>query len=580
MGTTALTYSDGSEARVLEILQASSDLSSTSAEMCDRAENWAERYHTHPSRGNVIRAFDIPAGSSILEIGAGCGGVTRYLGEVGAIVDALEPMPARALAARERTRDLPGVEVLVGELDDLPQEASYDLVVVVGVLEYVGLGTEDPTPYVSFLTEIRKRLNPGGSLVLAIENQFGVKYLAGAPEDHTSQVFDSIEGYPRGERARTFSRSALLRMAIDAGLTGSMLAVFPDYKLTEAVFDPDRFPVNSRPMLTTLSTFPSPDWSVPRPSLASERLIWGELVKAGLASETSNSFVMLATEKPDAAAGLWPAGRAARSWSIDVRPDFASQTTTSVSVDGSTVISHSAELTPASPPEKNIHRVLITEHFVDGAPLAERIAAASIQERIELLSRWQSLLAANTTDIGFPLHDSTIVLADGELVTRAPNIRIESINFEQALARGVLQIGIAAAQQSSPSCWPGATTVQDVVLHLASLITLDRADWLETTLTTEAQIRSVVSARYRSSISEAAWRDELTVTLARRLDSLELGTRSFAAKPHFDVDTEDLRTSLAASQNLLAEAQREVERLRSTPSGSLILRRLLQLLRR
>jgi SAM-dependent methyltransferase len=580
VGTTALTYSDGSEGRVLEILRESSDLSSTSAEMCDRAENWAERYHTHPSRGNVIRAFDIPPGSSILEIGAGCGGVTRYLGEVGATVDALEPMPSRALAARERTRDLPGVEVLVGELADLPEEPAYDVVVVVGVLEYVGLGTDDSAPYVSFLSGIRKRLNPGGSLVLAIENQFGVKYLVGAPEDHTSQVFDSIEGYPRGERARTFSKSALLGMAAEAGLTGSTLAAFPDYKLTETVFDPDRFPRDARPMLSTISTFPSPDWTLARPSLASERLVWGELVKAGLSSETPNSFVMVATAAPGPESILWPAGRAARSWPIDVRPDFAMQTTATTSADGSSVFSHSVFLTTASTNVGDIHRVKVDEQFTAGTPLAERIARATIKQRIDLLSSWRLLLAANATEDGFPVDDSAIVLESGELLARASGIRIRSIDLHQSIARGVLQLGIAAAERSTPEAWPGASTVRDIVNHLASLVQIDAPDWLESTLATEADIRSVVSARYRSAVSPSSWRAEFEETLDRRLDSLELGIRSFNGRAALDSELTALQNSFAGSQDLLAEAQREVERLRALQLGNPIRRRLRRWLRR
>lgn len=529
--------------------------------MCDRAENWAERYHTHPSRGNVMRAFDIPPGSSILEIGSGCGGVTRYLGEVGATVDALEPMPSRALAARERTRDLPGVEVFVGELADLPEEPSYDLVVVVGVLEYVGLGTIDPGPYVEFLSGIRKRLNPGGSLVLAIENQFGVKYLVGAPEDHTSQVFDSIEGYPRGERARTFSKSTLLGMAADAGLMGTTLAAFPDYKLTETVFDPDRFPREARPMLSTLSAFPSPDWTLGRPGLASERLVWGELVKAGLAAETPNSFVMVVSAAPRDAAELWPADRAARSWPIDVRPDFAAQTTSVVSAG--VVVSKSEFLTRPVPADKRIHRVPLDERFTAGTALAESIALASIEERTELLSRWRALQSATATDDGFPLDDSTIVLGGGELVARAPGARIGSIDLSQSIARGVLQLGIAAAEKSTPAQWPGATTVRHVVNHLASLLRIEDPAWLESTVATEADIRSVVSARYRSAVSPACWREELHESLDRQLDSLELGARSFEGRAALEFELASLRESFAGSQDLLAEAQREVERLRS-----------------
>ena len=44
---------------------------------------------------------------------------------------------------------------------------------------------------------------------IAIENKFGIKYWAGATEDHTGRIFDGIQGYGGVERVRTFSRYAL-----------------------------------------------------------------------------------------------------------------------------------------------------------------------------------------------------------------------------------------------------------------------------------------------------------------------------------------------------------------------------------
>ena len=68
------------------------------------------------------------------------------------LVDAVEPVSARARVARTRTRDLPGVEVFVGDLFDVPGDNVYDIIVLVGVLEYVGSGSADLAPYQSSST--------------------------------------------------------------------------------------------------------------------------------------------------------------------------------------------------------------------------------------------------------------------------------------------------------------------------------------------------------------------------------------------------------------------------------------------
>ena len=135
-----ISYRDGAEERLWEIVHQASDKSSGSIEMLESAEGWAEQYHTHPARANILRAVDIPRDAKVLEIGAGCGPITRYLGETAAVVDAVEPVVARARVARERTRDLRNVEVFAGQLEDLPALPTYDFVVVIGVLEYVGAG--------------------------------------------------------------------------------------------------------------------------------------------------------------------------------------------------------------------------------------------------------------------------------------------------------------------------------------------------------------------------------------------------------------------------------------------------------
>src|SRR5690606_20406331 len=152
-----------------------------------------------------------------------------------------EPMPDRARVARARSRDLPSVEVFVGTIEDVPREAVYDVVVVVGVLEYVGQGAAAPEPYAAFLRRCHDLLVDGGTLVLAIENPLGVKYLAGAVEDHTNRPFDSLEGYLLESPARTFTRRTLDAMLRTAGLAPSFYSAFPDYKLPRVVMADDLF---------------------------------------------------------------------------------------------------------------------------------------------------------------------------------------------------------------------------------------------------------------------------------------------------------------------------------------------------
>src|SRR3954447_20522679 len=90
------TYRDGAEEAVLGIAGAARDRSAASDEMVRAAVGWAQRYHFDPARANIVRCLDLSPSARVLEIGAGCGPITRYLGETCALVDALEPVQARA----------------------------------------------------------------------------------------------------------------------------------------------------------------------------------------------------------------------------------------------------------------------------------------------------------------------------------------------------------------------------------------------------------------------------------------------------------------------------------------------------
>jgi 2-polyprenyl-3-methyl-5-hydroxy-6-metoxy-1,4-benzoquinol methylase len=81
-------------ARLEALLKDVEDVSSLSPELMERAILEKFWYHVTPFRSALIRALELPAGSRILEIGCGAGNLTRYLGERGFQVVALETSEA------------------------------------------------------------------------------------------------------------------------------------------------------------------------------------------------------------------------------------------------------------------------------------------------------------------------------------------------------------------------------------------------------------------------------------------------------------------------------------------------------
>ena len=494
-----IPYRDGAEEQLWKIISSATDLRSDSTEMLEVAESWAEKYHTHPARANIVRALDIPADAAVLEVGAGCGPITRYLGETGAQVDAVEPVLPRARVGRARTRDLPNVEVFCGNLEDVPTDPGYDLVVVVGVLEYVGNGEPDREPYLNFLRECRTRLRPGGSLVLAIENKLGVKYLTGTGEDHSGRMFDSVEDYPRGSPARTFSATALLDLVADGGFSPRLFGVFPDYKHTRVVFDTLGLHAAAPDLLENLPSFPSRFAGTRSLRLASEERVWKEFVRDGIADHFANSFLVIgSTAEPGE---LWPADRLARYFSINRRREYVASTSVRSVAGG---IQFDRAYSPEPGP-------LITAgvgswEYVPGPSFLEVFVASDDSGRRQLLQDWLQLVRSTTTGDRVPLDaiPSNVIVTDGSRLQLIDSEFHDEGPVERVIERGLFWLAVHLVRTTPPEIWSPARTIRDVLARVADLAGVEVDDaTIARLLEQEAAFQIAVSTHYLGPDAQA-----------------------------------------------------------------------------
>jgi hypothetical protein len=557
------SWADGGEAHIAAILRDATDLSSASEELARHRDGWIERYNLSPDRANVVRALAIEPGAVVLEIGAGCGPVTRHLGERAAAVDALEPTPVRAAIARARTRDLPNVEVFAGGVDALPAEPAYDLIVVVGVLEYVG-GAAGPAPRVEFLRKLAALLNDGGAVVCAIENQLGVKYLAGAPEDHSGVPFEGLEGFPRRGPFRTFARRDLERMFADAGLEPEVLHAFPDYKLPRLIYSDALLEGATAPMAWRGARFPSPDAPLPRARLADEERLWRSLVRAGLGGELANSFVVIGRS---GAGSPWPEDLRAVFWSAGRRPRFTTATRIVAAGDGGAWLERSyAGDGPRA--GDGLRHACVGGPYRTGTPLLEILEDADALA--PWLRRWRP--EAERAAAADPERGTNIdvgpqnVIVDGdELATVDEEWWHAGYSVADALDRSLLYATFALANARPPSRWPRCGTVADVHAELyrgagleppaperlAAIV--EREAELQAQIRDrdpgEAQIRDRDPGEPDWDATVAAHRDDLTAFLARPLEETMLGRREH-----------DAALAHAAQGSALERVQRAYER--------------------
>jgi len=136
-------------------------------------------------RSEAIRVLKDDKGKKVLEIGCGYGGITETLAEKFGNVDALDACfelleftQLRLESAGISNVNLKFVPIFE-EYFQRNLEGNYDLIVINGVLEWIGSGTSQSSPYShqsNFLKKCESLLSKDGEIFLAIENRWYPKW--------------------------------------------------------------------------------------------------------------------------------------------------------------------------------------------------------------------------------------------------------------------------------------------------------------------------------------------------------------------------------------------------------------------
>ena len=227
-------YSDGDiEDVILDIVKHDDSYRYTDS----RFDNWAILYHLSRQRENIVEPMDIKKTDTLLEIGAGMGAVTGALAQKAKKVTCIDLSKRRSLVNAYRHRNMDNIEIIVGNFEDVELSEKYDVVTLIGVLEYAGYYVDAVKADELFLNKIRGLMKPNGKLYIAIENRLGMKYFAGYNEDHLCKPFVGIEGY-KESKIKTYSYSELMHLLKKSGFENIQFEFpFPDYKLAQVIYD-------------------------------------------------------------------------------------------------------------------------------------------------------------------------------------------------------------------------------------------------------------------------------------------------------------------------------------------------------
>lgn len=225
-------------------------------------KDWAVMYHFSNVRENILNWYPFAGSEKALEIGAGCGAVTGVLSDRCGRVDCVELSEKRSLVNAFRHREKSNIRILLGNFQDMEKTLprDYEVITLIGVLEYARLYIDAENPYEAFLETIGQHLAPGGCLFVAIENRLGMKYWAGCTEDHSGVMFDGIEGYAPDAGVRTFSKPGLEALFSAAGFSEvHFYYPYPDYKFPTQIFSDDYLPKPGM-LNQNMNNFDRPRW--------------------------------------------------------------------------------------------------------------------------------------------------------------------------------------------------------------------------------------------------------------------------------------------------------------------------------
>jgi len=254
-------------------------------------------------RSNLLRPFEylFKKGTNILELGAGCGAITRYLGELGCNVLAVEGSYDRASVNRERCRELDNVDIFCANFQDIAfLEERFDIITLIGVFEYSPLFFDGENPFKKCIDVLKKHCSKSTIVIVAIENKLGLKYFNGMLEDHVGKKFWGINDLYKlnNKSAETFSKNELKNLFSNNGFENFRFYYpYPDYKIPQVIYSDFAFEDQKFPIGQINHSFKSKSYGTEYISpLFHESSVLKNLHQENIASIFSNSFLFFTSQ--------------------------------------------------------------------------------------------------------------------------------------------------------------------------------------------------------------------------------------------------------------------------------------------
>lgn len=187
-------------------------------------------------RENILNWYPFKKNCTILEIGGGLGSITGCLCQKAKKVVSCEYSKRRAEVLYYRHKDKKNLSVFAGNFKKIKFTEKFDYIVLIGVFEYSKRFYKTSNPFTDFLNDMKKVLKPDGVILIGIENRYGLKYFAGATEEHYGIKYKGQYGYD-DVGIQTFGKEELVDIVKKVCFKNyKFYYTYPDYKMPYVIY--------------------------------------------------------------------------------------------------------------------------------------------------------------------------------------------------------------------------------------------------------------------------------------------------------------------------------------------------------
>ena len=189
---------------------------------------------------NIVKWYDFDENKKILEIGANYGEVTQELVNKCKNVTSIEFSKNKIDCIEKRLEDSKNLKlILCSNLAEQKLNEKYDYIVIIGTAEYankIGFKNID-----DMLKWALKYLNKDGKILMAIDNKFGVKYLAGSIRNKEEVPFANYKPYITKDY-KMYGKNELEQVLESNNVKYKFYYPVPNYKLVNLIYTDNYLP--------------------------------------------------------------------------------------------------------------------------------------------------------------------------------------------------------------------------------------------------------------------------------------------------------------------------------------------------